>query len=635
MANPESELVNLFLSSIKKIIHGNHVDGDELKLIKSQVLPFDIRVSIYWNFQAHWTSRTVAGGQGASINHGRSEASFDQQHEKFVQDACYNRENRYKFLNQYKAYDVQGLIHSDNNQHIADYPTHSFWYYCSTCNGDGKLNCSTCSGSGRTRCYHCHGSGNITETRYNGNHSYHHNVSCSWCRGSGKSTCSNCRGSGENHCSPCGAHGYFTYYRDTSIIAVPTARYLVTSEEHSELLVNYLIELNRKFLYEKIRFSTFAMEAHEQTYECIRYYGNSFITDILTDLRNQQHHILGFSNPPLPFKRSAIFDQLFIEEISALEKYQDAAGKISKSQALKFFNQFSGQPALDLALKDIAIERKATTVDHSHLIKKACSYFITDASAQRLAHGIHSILDKVSPAYHGLTWAIFASIFFLIAAIFVEFKIEQLPKNTFGDYFLNTFVLLGFTFICFALMSLVITLISNTITMFKRRNVPKEYRQSMRNLEPFSKSLVLGLLTVTISSFYGFATLKDWTPKLDYKLIAPTYQGFNHVLPQNTVQKFCILWVKEFRTTTPPHICSSKYFINYTHEFGARFYPDPVRIIQNKIRQDQPDFKADGVMGEQTRLAALEWLKKRGIVVDPNLSVHELAQHMDDFDLPY
>ena len=641
MQNPQSELIEIFVKSIRNIIHGNHVDGVELQLKEGKVIPFNLRVSITWDFQAHWRSETIAGGHGATINHGQNESSFDRQHEAYVNDAKYNKQNRYQFLNEFKNYGVEGLTCSSSDKTIKQYPSHSFWYNCSNCKGNGDVTCSGCHGSGRTNCHSCGGSGTTTETRYetdtwnNTTRTVITQISCFSCGGSGRDTCTGCRGSGRQQCSPCSGHGFFTYYRHTSVVAVPTAKYLLKSDEYADKLVNHLMSLNLSFLYEKISFNQFDMAQDGDTSELIRYYGNSFITDILTELRQQKHHILGYSNPPIPFQRSAIFDQLFIEEITALETLQNKSGKISKAQALKFFNEFAGQPVLDKALKNIAQERKVSQVDHSNIVSKACSYFITDIASKRLADGIHSILDKVSPAYHGLTWAVLSSLFFLICAILVEFKVEGLHLFSFGKYFLTTFKFIFFAMIVFVLCSVLISLLSTAITIFKRRNVPTEYRQSLRNMEAFHQSWLFGVFFLILASFYGYSSLKQWTPKLEYKLISKVYSVANIVLPSNSVQNLCVLWSKKVSRYDFPHICTSKHFINVQDEFNVRLFNQPVEFIQQKLRLDDPNLKVDGVMGQKTRDGAQQWLKKRGIEISANASVDELASKMDDLEKPY
>ncbi len=632
----EKELPQILLSSVQNIIHGNHVEGKELILERSAVYPFKLTVTIDWNFTSEWNNERIAGGKPASIHSGIRLSDFESIHDNHVHDAANNKIRRLDFINEYKNFGSKGLVYNQKKT-IHEYPTHSYQYYCDNCGGDGECNCSNCSGNGRVQCNNCWGAGQVQEnyTEYNNwNKTYEQHsryVSCARCGGGGRTTCYSCSGSGRQQCSPCSGYGYFTYYRSTYLVAVPYNQYHVNCQEHAQKLVDHLAGCNHDHLYQHIYFNGFNYEPNGQSHERFTYYGDSFVTEIFTNLRSIQHHIVGYSNPPLPFIRSGIFDQLFIEEITALEQYQDKGEKIPKEKALKFFNEFSGQPVLERSLRGVAKDRTSTSQDHTEMIRELCSYFITQNSAQRLSDGINAILDKVSPAYNGLVWIIAALIYFVAAGIYIEYFLETFNISSIWDLILELVIFLFFTLLYYCAYSIITYLLSITVCTYKSRNIPVEFRQKFRNNEPFLATAFIGSFFVIIMGIYGYAAHhKTWLPNAGPTLLNLLFKSVNYIVPDQIVHKYCKDEDPILPYRNKKFICGSKYFININQlTDGTYIFGDPKSRIQTLLRNDNPEIIIDGKIGPKTKEAVVEYFKKRNMNFDGNWSYNKIAIRME------
>lgn len=637
----KKELPELLLFSIQNIIDGNHVDGKELYIESSEVYSFKLTIKIDWKFYSEWENEWIAGGEAASFHSGYDLKHFNKVHNDNIEDANNNKGRRINFISEYKNAGPRGFV-NNNKKIIHNYTTHSYHYYCDTCDGRTKVSCSGCSGSGRKECDGCYGAGKIQEsfTHYNNwNNSYEQRsryVSCNRCGGSANITCYSCSGSGKKQCSTCSGHGYFTYYRSTSLVTEPSNYFSVNCQEYAQELVNYLADCNLNHLDKHINFTSLNYESVGQSYERFLYEGDSYVTNILTNLRSKSHRIVGYSNPPLPFIRSGIFDQLFIEEINALEEYQTVDKKIPKEKALDFFNNFSGQPVLERSLRGVAKVRKSTSEDNTALIKKECSYFITSESAKRLANGINAILDKVSPAYNGLVWTIAAIIYFIIAGIHVEYftEIYGIPNKI--ELCSQLIVFLFFSFLYYFAYSIITFLLSIATCAYKSRNVPQEFRQKYRNKEPFFSTYFLGCLFIIIMAIYGYnASKTESIPMVGPKLLNLLFKSADYIFPETLVHKYCKNEYILDERRNNKYICQSKYFINkekFNEELdrlNLNYWSNIAFKIQYILKKnDNPDIKIDGVIGLKTKEKIGKYFADRNMSYDENWSNKKILANM-------
>lgn len=631
----KKELPEIFLSSIQNIIHGNHVDGKELVLENSAVYPFKLTVTVNWQFTSEWENQRIAGGKSASVHSGMDSDHFDEIHENNIYDAANNKIRRLDFINDYKNAGTNGLI--DNHKKVIhNYPTHSYHYDCGSCNGKGEGNCILCAGTGRKSCDKCWGSGQVQEyyTEYNNwKNTYEQrsrHVSCGRCYGRGRLTCYNCSGSGRQKCSSCSGHGYFTYYRTTSLVAVPSNQFNINCQEHAQKLVDYLAECKLTHLYQHIYFSGFNYDSIGQSYERFTYYGDSFLTEIFTNLRSTQHHIVGYSNPPLPFIRSGIFDQLFIEEISMLEEYQETSKIIPKEKALKFFNKFSGQPVLERSLRGVAKDRTSADQDHTAMIQEQCSYFITQKSAKQLANGINAILDKVSPAYNGLVWTIAALIFFIPVCIYCEYIFETANVESIWEAFWTAIGFVFFVFLLYIIYSIITLLISVIICSYNRRNVPQEFRQKFRNSEPFFSTAFIGSFFIIVVGMYGYAANNiQWLPKAGSSLVDLSIKSINYVKPTSLIHWYCQDDDPFENYRKDNFVCRSKYFIDVNKIPEEKFIHINTQMkIQEILHEHNQDILIDGKIGLKTKKAIVEYFDRNNMKYDENWSYDQILMRM-------
>ena len=116
-------------------------------------------------------------------------------------------------------------------------------------------------------------------------------------------------------------------------------------------------------------------------------------------LKGKTYICHAFSNPPYPYVRPTVFDDLFADELAFLQTNLSGKRKLGKKDAVAFFSRYAGQPVLDDAMRKIADCRTAQDEDTGHAVQTACQGFISTEMAGRLANVLNLIIDKVSPAY--------------------------------------------------------------------------------------------------------------------------------------------------------------------------------------------------------------------------------------------
>lgn len=644
----KDQLSNDLLKYVQNVIDGNQVRGDELKLIDSQVEKFNLKIEVSWKFYAKWNDRRVAGGNKSNNHFGYNEKGFDQHHSINLNTAKSDKSIRYNFIQNIKNQQIQSLLNSSQKCTVQDLGTHSFIYDCGTCNGRGNVTCYLCRGSLNIQCDRCYGSGSIQE-RYT-IHDYKTNtvipstrwVSCGRCFGRGNITCTRCNGTGSESCSNCSGYGYFTFYRSTVAVAEPNATYTVNSNLYQEEILDFLLNQNYNFCLKKITFTAFESSSPYANVEKFIYYGNSWVTEITTDLRNTVYKTVAISNPPHPFLFPPIFDQLFKEEIAELQKIGTFAGKQQTQMAIKFFDHFKGQPVLDQSLKNIAKIRTSSDGDYSEAVRQACNYFISREASQDFSKAINVILDKVSPPYHNLTWLIWHFFTAIMAFFLVEFAVEHARIHGFWEMLLyGLYCIVGF-YIFYCISSLFIIVISSLINAYKRRNVPNVYRQKMRHKEVFWESTLLGILAVFIGGAYGLLALNNYAPKMNYQPFLWINQQFSSSNEANPIKYICDLYPKNLGAYYPP-ICDEIYqsvtekilpSIDNTNKLldaqneGMlyRRKKDKVKIsfIQAILRRDYPAMKINGKWDSNTEETAKEWLKNNGYPIADNANKYEI-----------
>ena len=155
------------------------------------------------------------------------------------------------------------------------------------------------------------------------------------------------------------------------------------------------------------------------------YVGISTAVMLPFGLKGKTYICHAFSNPPYPYVRPTVFDDLFADELAFLQTNLSGKRKLGKKDAVAFFSRYAGQPVLDDAMRKIADCRTAQDEDTGHAVQTACQGFISTEMARRLANVLNLIIDKVSPAYSPAVWILFGLPVLAYLALLQEWDAEQ------------------------------------------------------------------------------------------------------------------------------------------------------------------------------------------------------------------
>lgn len=501
------ELSKDLMQQLINIIDGNHTTTEEIQPINYQVQPMRAELYITWVFFADYKENSVAGGSclGTYCN---SVYDLTDITSRLDNKAKYDKELRAPFIKSCKDAGRGGIPQADQTYKIKDFGMFSAKDTCHKCNGHGSVRCSSCGGSGKERCTSCSGSGRRTEYHYNSSSGRQEPYSayCSSCGGSGNKSCYSCSGNGKVRCSNCNGHGYFMITRHIiaktkSICAIQTDSPLA-----NDVLQRYLDQQDIHFLHESIYFEPYLQEAREADEETFIYNGESVVMQQVFSVKSQEYTCYALSNPPHPFVRPAIFDDLFANELEFLNSAIGQKKHISKKKALEFFDTYSGQPVLDRAIKEVANVREKNNEDTTHLVFNACQGFISESAASSLSSHINKFMDKVSPSYSPQVWFMGEAIFLAISIIFFEYFFEVNGTNSILA------PIISFLFVTLSIAGIVYPF-NLLVTWYKRRRIPIEYRQKLRHIEPFKFYMKIAFLIFVLSAGYGIFAYQGYVPK--------------------------------------------------------------------------------------------------------------------------
>ncbi|HHW7567105.1 TPA: hypothetical protein ACU21S_000390 [Mannheimia haemolytica] len=515
MITTESLSQNL-LKQISTVINGNQARAEDIKSICSNSEIFQANLKLDWKFSSVYKDEKVAGGKKAH-NHFKKQNHFEHQTQDYHQHAAYNKSLRQDFLNSLISLSTSSLKESNTSRTFYHFEQFSFEETCSNCSGKGQNRCSSCGGKGSITCSNCGGSGRksypITtyDNKGNANGTRWDYRSCPSCSG-GQCTCSNCSGRGSIHCSPCKGYGYFIITRAVSAVAIPNYRIGTTASFVKSELEDLLNSKGTDFCYEKITFDEVNyQETSDDEYQ-FNYSGEGLLLSQEFSLKSKTYQCYAFSNPPYPFIKPAIFDDLFADELMFLKDSVPENGKINKKKSFEFFAKYSSQPVLEQSMREIAKNRTETSQILGEKLEETCQGYISPKMAMELSGYLNKIMDKVSPAYSSFVWEIWAFIAFISSFIIIEDKFETIFSHSPFSTILTSFILVLFI-ICSG--SIIAWLLSCLVTLIIRRKIPKEYRQKMRNKEPFKKITQCVFFISLLGAIYGYSANQDWLPKFN------------------------------------------------------------------------------------------------------------------------
>jgi len=502
------ELSKDLMQKLINIIDGNHTTTEEIQSINYQVQPMKAQLEITWKFSGdHDDDKSVPGGSYIGI---RCDSISDLKNitSQLYNQAAFDKKLRASFVQNFKELGRDGIPKANNTNIIYDFGKFSVKDTCHTCHGKGNVRCSSCGGSGKQSCSHCGGSGNVIEYRYNAREQRQESYSayCPSCSGSGSKSCSSCSGNGYERCTKCDGYGYFMITRNIVAQAEPSYDVETESLLANEVLQRYLDRQSIHFLHQSIYFEPYVQEAREADEETFIYNGKSVVLQQVFSVKSKEYTCYALSNPPHPFVRPTIFDDLFADELEFLNSAIGQKKHISKKKALEFFDTYSGQPVLDRAIKEVANVREKNNEDTTHLVFNACQGFISESAASTLSNHINKFMDKVSPSYSPLVWFIGEAVFLAISIIFFEYFFEVSGTNSILA------PIISFLFVTLSIAGIVFP-INLLVTWSKRRRIPIEYRQKLRHIEPFKFYMKIAFLIFVLSAGYGICAYQGYVPK--------------------------------------------------------------------------------------------------------------------------
>lgn len=612
-------LTDNFILQIQNLVDGNQVSRNDVQKTHSEIIDVNFDIDVSWNFYGKMYENRTAGGSAVAEHFDYHKDRFEQHTQYLLEISQYDQNQRQGFIGYVIEQQKQSLVLADKDQKVHDFPEFSYYETCTTCSGKGKVRCSGCGGRGTHTCSICSGTGSTTTTytAYNyATKSYtpqYHTSSCSSCSGSGRKTCGTCGGSGQTTCSTCQGYGYFTTIRKVTLYAHPRYRIEFNTPAFEEEVVEFMQGLSPKvgdFLVSKTDCEFLGYTATDREYETFSYHSQTFLCSLEYKVLDKQYFGLAISNPPLPFIKAPIFDDLFADEITELRKI-GYDGKITHKEAFGFFTKYLWQPVLERSLKDIARNREAKNDDFTNVIMQNCDGYITENSASYFSNMINNMLDKISPAYSIITWLVGGGIFSIITFFFAELIFESTIKDT--PIFSTIMLLMVFIASCF-IIGLMLTAISSIVVLIKRRKIPKEYRQSMRNREAYFNMLKISSLSLILGAVFGLTTLKFPQIKLVnhfHSIVQKLDKNYDFC---NKLEPVCIFanGIKQVSDNDRSQLGSNNNN-KHTKTLTKR---DKVIFIQKELIKHGYKLKADGKFGAKTITAAQKHLGKKVSSID-------------------
>ena len=231
-------------------------------------------------------------------------------------------------------------------------------------------------------------------------------------------------GQRQEKCGKCSGHGFFTRVREIQALAVPSYEVAADTRFAPQALSDLLARSGAEFCGEKIPFDLNGEQAGEKTHQ-MSYAGISTAVMLPFGLKGKTYICHAFSNPPYPYVRPTVFDDLFADELAFLQTNLSGKRKLGKKDAVAFFSRYAGQPVLDDAMRKIADCRTSQNQNTAHALQTACQGFISTEMAGRLANVLNLIIDKVSPAYSPAVWILFGLPVLAYTALLLEADAER------------------------------------------------------------------------------------------------------------------------------------------------------------------------------------------------------------------
>ncbi len=355
-----ARIVDRLHNSIASLVDGNHVAKSEVIHAGGRSCPCHLIYEVDWSFVPYTSQQRVIGNGAVSTHFGYDRSEYDSETAQRCEVGRVHKPIRQSFMSQVLAGGGAALGDAGSATQVWDFGQHSVHARCEHCHGDGSVTCSSCHGSGQKFCFRCHGSGSTTETRWIGKHNGHgysetYQQNCYSCGGSGHERCHLCRGSGTTQCGQCSGHGFFTDIMSVTVQAEPQVQITTRSEFSRDVLSSYLVNLPVSRVVGFLEFTQFNHQDVASAIWRVSYEVHTTVAELDLTLRKKQYMAAAVGDKAWAFLRPPIFDDVFIEEITDLNKIWSGKKKtFSTDRAKKFFDTYAGQPVLDAAMKSVA-----------------------------------------------------------------------------------------------------------------------------------------------------------------------------------------------------------------------------------------------------------------------------------------
>lgn len=518
----DATIADLFHDQIASLIDGNQVDKKEVKQARADACACYLTYEVDWRFVPYVETNKLYGNAAVSQHFGYNYGQFQNETSQRLKIGKVHRPVREKFIEYILNKDGQALEDACKSHEVWDFGQHSVHEECSPCGATGSVSCSGCYGSGRQQCFSCGGSGSTTQTRwvqdYNGQgRTETYQQLCYGCGGSGSNFCNRCGGSGRQQCGECRGHGFFTQIAHTRVMAKPSIHIEVESNLSRDELINFLVGYSVERIANYLHFTCKGhRDSAEDTWR-IAYEANSRVVELDIELRKKKYVAAALGDAALAFRKPPIFDDIFIEEITDLQKIFSKSKKLNHQLARKFFDTYSGQPVLDNAMKAIAQHQSAAEQQAAREVIYSCQGYISQASAELLGQSVVKLLDKVSPPNSFWSWMMI-----MLIPMLLMFFVNQALFESEVDYRTGSLIFAGLltllaSLIVTLLISPVAVIVSSLVSYWRRRAVPKEYRQRGRNWQPLKSFIKASLLVTLLGMGAGAMAKFNWIPRWDNK----------------------------------------------------------------------------------------------------------------------
>ena len=191
---------------------------------------------------------------------------------------------------------------------------------------------------------------------------------------------------------------------------------------------------------------------------------------------------------PTIFLTAHFFNDLFDKQIQSAHSL--ANSKVVEDTLLgKHLSELLTSPLLAKSITTIVNNRQSNNQDYSQIIVNDCNGHISRDAAKLLSNSVNTMLNSVSPLYHGVVWFLST----VVAIIFAIWRALTIPMD-FKEFVISTII----TFAIIGVIIVFAMVISEF--MIARRAKKFSFQHSVRtnNTEPLQMLMRLSLIAYVI-----------------------------------------------------------------------------------------------------------------------------------------